>query len=67
MHEVLVNCLFKLAQEKTDRSAMTSIAVDLGCKATQQTNNKNKLFDFSRTDGYDKDGVVHCMFKGVSM
>ena len=33
MHEVLVNCLFKLAQEKTDRPAMT-IAVDLGCKAT---------------------------------
>ena len=34
MHEVLVNCLFKLAQEKsvvrlTDRPAMT-IAVDLG-------------------------------------
>ena len=42
MHEVLVNCLFKLAQEKsvvrsTDRPAMT-IAVDLGRKATKQTN-----------------------------
>ena len=41
VHEVLVNCLFKLAQEKsvvrwTDRPAMT-IAVDLGCKATKQT------------------------------
>ena len=42
MHEVLVNCLFKLAQETsvviwTGRSAMT-IAVDLGRKATKQTN-----------------------------
>ena len=39
---LLVNCLFKLAQEKsvvrwTDRPAMT-LAVDLGCKATKQTN-----------------------------
>ena len=37
----MVNCLFKLAQEKvvrsTDRPAMT-IAVDLGRKATKQTN-----------------------------
>ena len=44
VHEVLVNCLFKLAQDKsvirwTDRPAMT-IAVDLGCKATKQTNKK---------------------------
>ena len=42
MQEVLVNCLFKLAQEKsvarsTDLPAMT-IAVDLGRKATKQTN-----------------------------
>ena len=42
MHEVLVNCLFKLAQEKsvvrlTDLLTMT-IAVDLGHKATKQTN-----------------------------
>ena len=41
VHEVLVNCLFKLAQEKvwlgTDRPAMI-IAVELGCKATKQTN-----------------------------
>ena len=41
MREVLVNCLFKLAQEKVwlgelDRPAMT-IAVDLGRKATKQT------------------------------
>ena len=41
---LLVNCLFKLAQEKsvvrwTDRPAMT-IAVDLGRKATKQTNKK---------------------------
>ena len=44
MHKVLVNCLFKLAQEKsvvrrTDRPAMTN-AVDLGRKATKQTKNK---------------------------
>ena len=42
VHEVLVNCLFKLAQEKsvvrrTDRPIMT-IAVDSGRKATKQTN-----------------------------
>ena len=40
MLEVLVNCLFKLSQEKnksTDRPAMT-IAVDLGRKVTKQTN-----------------------------
>ena len=48
MHEVLVNCLFKLAQEKsvvrsTDRPAMT-IAVDLGRKATKQTK-QNKIGD----------------------
>ena len=41
VHEVLVNCFFKPAQEKsvfrwTDRPAMT-IAVDLGRKATKQT------------------------------
>ena len=40
VHEVLVNCLFKLAQEKsvvrwTDRPAMT-IAVDLGRKETKK-------------------------------
>ena len=42
VHELLVNPLFKPAQEKsvvrrTDRPAMT-IAVDLGRKATKQTN-----------------------------
>ena len=40
MHEALVNCLFKLAQEKVwlgDLTIMT-ISVDLGCKATKQTN-----------------------------
>ena len=47
MHKVLVNCLFKLAKEKnvvrlTDRPAMT-IAVDLGHKATKQTNKQNVL------------------------
>ena len=40
MHELLVNCLFKLALGKsvvrlTDRPAMT-IAVDLGRKATKK-------------------------------
>ena len=45
MKEVLVNCLFKLAQEKvllglTDHPAMT-IAVDLGRKATKQTKQTN--------------------------
>ena len=43
---LLVNCLVKLAQEKsvvrwTDRPAMT-IAVDLGRKATKQTKQTNK-------------------------
>ena len=47
MHKVLVDCLFKLAQEKsvvrgTDSPAMT-IAVDLGRKATKQTNNNMDL------------------------
>ena len=39
MHEVLINCLFKLAQENVwlGELAMT-IAVDLGRKATKQTN-----------------------------
>ena len=44
---LLVNCLFKLAQEKsvirwTDRPAMT-IAVDLGRKAIKQTNKTNMV------------------------
>ena len=47
MHKILVNCLFKLAQENsmvrgTDRPAMT-IADDLGCKATKQTNKQNHV------------------------
>ena len=47
MHKILVNCLFKLAQEKsvvrsTDRPAMT-IAVDLGRKATKQTKKQCEL------------------------
>ena len=37
MHELLVNRLFKPAQERTDRPPMT-IAIDLGRKATKQTN-----------------------------
>ena len=40
VHQVLVNCLFKLAQEK-DRPAMT-IAVGLVRKATKQTNKKQE-------------------------
>ena len=47
MHEVLVNCLFKLAQEKSvvrwiDHPAMT-IAVDLGRKAIKQTKTNQKM------------------------
>ena len=38
MHEVLVNCLFKLAQEKV------WLAVDLGRKATKQTKQANTGF-----------------------
>ena len=48
MHEVLVNCLFKLAQEKawlSDRPAMT-IAADLGRKATKQTTKSNTNYAF---------------------
>ena len=40
VHEVLVNCLFKLAQ---DRPTIT-IAVELGCKATKQTNKSRQRF-----------------------
>ena len=43
VHEVLVNCLFKLAQEKVwlgERPTMT-IAVYFGRKATKQTNEKS--------------------------
>ena len=39
MHKVLVNCLFKLAQEKVWLGELTvamNIAVDLGLKATKQ-------------------------------
>ena len=51
MHEVLVNCLFQLAQEKSvvrraDHPAMT-IAVDLGCKATKQTKSDSPVHPFS--------------------
>ena len=59
MHEVLVNCLFKLAQEKsvvrlTDRPAMT-IAVDLGRKSTKQT----KIISLPGSTSYDKDCFPH--------
>ena len=37
VHEVLVNCLFKLAHEKVWLGELT-IAVDLGRKATKQVN-----------------------------
>ena len=41
MHEVLVNCLFKLAQEKKWLGELTAppmtIAVDFGRKTTKQT------------------------------
>ena len=44
MHELLVNCLFKLAQEKVWLGELTAItiAVDLGRKATKQTNKQTK-------------------------
>ena len=39
MHEELVDCLFKLAQEKVWLGELiVTIAVDLGGKATKQTN-----------------------------
>ena len=42
VHEVLVNCLFKLAQEKVWLGELTvpamTITVDLGYKETNQTN-----------------------------
>ena len=55
---LLVNCLLKLAQEKSavrwsDRPAMT-IAVDLGRKATKQTN-KNHVIKYCTTV-YERDG-----------
>ena len=54
MHEVLANCLFKLAHKKvwlsgTDRPAMT-IVVDLGRKATKQTNNIDEWLELSLVD-----------------
>ena len=45
MHELLVNGLFKPAQEKVWLGELTvpamTIAVDLGRKATKQTNKQN--------------------------
>ena len=47
MHEVLVNCLFKLAQEKEWLGELAllamTIAVDLGRKAAKQTNKQPPL------------------------
>ena len=44
MQEVLVNCLFQLAQEKVWLGELTvigmTLAVDLGRKATKQTKQK---------------------------
>ena len=45
MHEVLVNCLFKLAQEKVWLGELT-IAVDLGRKAIKQTKKNPNLVNF---------------------
>ena len=52
MHALLVNRLFKLAQEKgvvrlTDHPAMT-MAVDLERKATKQTNKQTNLMAYSQ-------------------
>ena len=47
MHKVLVNCLFKLAQEKVWLGELTvptmTIAIDLGRKAAKQKNVKNNF------------------------
>ena len=43
MHEVLVNCLFKLAQENVWLGELTMIAVDLGRKATKQNKPKKAI------------------------
>ena len=56
MHEVLVNCLFKLAQEKV--CAMT-IAVDLGRKATKQTN-KHTIHIIHQNNNVQCDGIYKC-------
>ena len=42
VHEVLVNCLFKLAKEKVWLGELT-IAVELGRKLTKQTNKTNQV------------------------
>ena len=42
VHELLVNRLFKPAQEKVWLGELF-IAVDLGCKARKQTNKQNTL------------------------
>ena len=41
MHEVLLNCFFKLAQEKVWLGELT--AVDLGREATKQTKDEHKM------------------------
>ena len=66
MHELLVTRLFKLAQEKsvvrwTDRPAMT-IAVDLGRKATKQTNKDIAIY-ITNTNFSTK---YHMMCKGYT-
>ena len=49
MHEVLVNCLFKLAQEKVKQGELT-VAVDLGRKtAKKQNKQQSALDDFMNT------------------
>ena len=67
MREVLVNCLFKLAQEKVWLGELTvrpSIAIDLGSKATKQTKTKHPLNPLVRLlqtwpRGYPSNLVIH--------
>ena len=63
--QLLVNCLFKLAQEKsvvrlTDRPAMT-IAVDLGRKATKQTKQTKTIKTYNSQLLVPPDSSSDCM------
>ena len=76
MHEVLVNCLFKLAQEKSvvrwnDCPNMT-IAVDLGHKATKQTKtNKagihNMLVRIANREDPDQTASCEAVWSGSAL
>ena len=55
MHEILVNCLVKLAQERTDRPDMT-IAVDLDVKHQTKQTSKN-TYNFGCQDVDSKNSL----------